>query len=132
MCFEVVDASRWPVGWAMVGRPVAPALQARGYFEVTRVATNGARNACSMLYGAAARWARERGPIVTYTLAIESGSSLRGAGWVTVDLQGAQLVRGPGRVKGRGDGWANRPGRQPSDGLDKVRWAPTWALAEGA
>ena len=48
-----------------------------------RVATNGAKNACSMLYGAAARAAKALGyrRIVTYTMAVEPGTILRAAGW---------------------------------------------------
>ena len=45
-----------------------------------------ARNANSMLYGAAWRAARALGwrRLITYTQAGESGSSLRGAGWRVV------------------------------------------------
>jgi hypothetical protein len=127
---EVVRGG-WPVGWALVGRPVSPVLQKRGIVEVNRCATDGTRNACSALYGAAARWARRRGlPIITYTLVSESGASLRGAGWVTVDIRKGRLVEGKGTMRARkGDGWANRPGRDPGDGLPKVRWAPRWVLA---
>jgi hypothetical protein len=107
----------WPVGWAIVGRPVSRVLQSRGWLEVTRVVTDGTRNACSLLYGAAARWARKRGtPLTTYTLASESGSSLRGAGWVVV-----------GHTKGRQWSVPSRP-RRANATEDKVRWAPPWAV----
>lgn len=51
--------------------------------EVVRVATDGSRNACSFLYGNAARIARMMGfrRIITYTLDEESGASLRAVGW---------------------------------------------------
>ena len=51
--------------------------------EVTRLATDGSRNACSMLYRAAWRAARAMGyrRLVTYTLPEEGGSSLRAAGF---------------------------------------------------
>ena len=51
--------------------------------EVVRVATDGTRNACSALYGACARIAREMGfrRVITYTLESEGGASLRAAGW---------------------------------------------------
>jgi hypothetical protein len=39
-------------GVAIVGRPVARMLQDGLTLEVTRVATDGAKNACSALYGA--------------------------------------------------------------------------------
>jgi hypothetical protein len=53
---------------------------------VTRVATDGARNACSALYGASRRVARALGydRLLTFTLASEPGTSLRAAGWVFV------------------------------------------------
>lgn len=70
-------------GVAIVGRPVARMLQDGWTAEVTRLATDGAPNACSMLYGAAWRAARALGwrRLMTYTLATEPGSSLRAAGW---------------------------------------------------
>lgn len=70
-------------GVALVGRPVARMLDDGLTLEVTRVATDGARNACSMLYGAARRIAFAMGytKIVTYTLPEEGGASLRAAGW---------------------------------------------------
>lgn len=87
---------------------------------MTRCAVEeGVPNACSALYGAAARWARKRGtPITTYTLQEESGASLRGAGWVTVEALPART----------GAGWGSRAGRAPTDRRPKVRWAPRWAL----
>jgi hypothetical protein len=71
------------VGVAIVGRPVARELQDGYTAEVTRLATSGARNACSFLYGSAWRAWRAMGGrrLVTYTLPEEGGASLRGAGW---------------------------------------------------
>jgi len=73
-------------GVAVVGRPVARRLDDGRTVEVTRVATDGTPNACSMLYGAAWRAARALGwsRAVTYTLPSEGGASLRGAGWRVV------------------------------------------------
>lgn len=70
-------------GVAIVGRPVARRLQDSWTAEVNRVCTDGARNACSMLYGAAWRAVKALGykRLVTYTLPEESGASLRAAGW---------------------------------------------------
>lgn len=81
--FAAVHNDRW-VGVASVGRPCARAFDASQIVEVDRVATNGARNACSALYGAARRWARSEGYtwLLTYTLQSEPGASLRAAGWV--------------------------------------------------
>ena len=74
------------VGVTIIGRPVARALQDGFTAEVTWVATTGARNACSLLYAAAWRACRALGylRLITYTLASESGTSLRAAGWRVV------------------------------------------------
>lgn len=79
------------VGVAVVGRPVSRALQASDYVaEVTRLATTGERNACSLLYSAAWRACRAIGyrKLVTYTLPEEGGASLRAAGWRCVGEAG--------------------------------------------
>lgn len=72
------------VGVAMVGVPKARRLMDGATLEVTRTCVKpDARNANSMLYGACARAAAALGyaRLITYTLASESGASLRGAGW---------------------------------------------------
>jgi hypothetical protein len=68
---------------AIIGRPVARNLSDGWTAEVIRLASDGTRNACSMLYGAAWRAARALGyrKLVTYTLVSEPGSSLRAAGY---------------------------------------------------
>lgn len=70
-------------GVAIVGRPVARHYDNGQTLEVTRVATDGTRNACSMLYAAAWRATSALGytRLITYTQAGETGSSLRAAGW---------------------------------------------------
>lgn len=72
------------VGAAIAGRPTNRNNDDRQTVEVLRIATDGTPNACSALLGACARAARAIGAsrILTYTLTAESGSSLRGAGWV--------------------------------------------------
>lgn len=79
----VADETESLRGVAIVGRPVARALDTGRTLEVTRTATDGVRNANSMLYGAARRAARALGysRLITYTQAGESGASLRAAGW---------------------------------------------------
>lgn len=74
------------VGVCIVGRPVARAYDDGLTLEVTRTATNGYRNANSMLYGAAWRATKALGyrRLITYTQAGETGASLRAAGWRTV------------------------------------------------
>ena len=71
------------VGVITVGRPVARFLDDGWTLEVTRCATDGTRNAPSMLYGAAKRAAFALGykRIITYTLASESGTSLLASNW---------------------------------------------------
>lgn len=71
-------------GVAMVGRPVGRFLDDGLTLEVNRCCTDGTRNACSMLYGAAWRAAKALGykRMFTYTRQSEIGSSLRAAGWI--------------------------------------------------
>ena len=78
------------VGVAMVGRPVSRMLDNGTTAEVIRVATDGTRNACSFLYGAAKRAAQAMGyrKVVTYTLPDESGASLRAVGWNRMGMAG--------------------------------------------
>jgi len=71
------------VGGCSVGRPVARRVNPKEVLEVTRLVTNGHRNACSILYAAAARVGRELGykKIQTYILQSETGKSLIASGW---------------------------------------------------
>lgn len=71
------------IGVAIMGRPVARGSDNGFTIEVARLCTNGAKNACSMLYQAAARSSKELGynKIQTYILQIESGTSLKASGW---------------------------------------------------
>lgn len=68
---------------AIAGRPVARHYDNGATLEVTRIATDGTRNANSLLLGAAWRAAKALGytRLITFTQAGESGASLRGAGW---------------------------------------------------
>ena len=118
VCAVVVDPDGWARGVAMLGRPVSPALQAQGCLEINRVATDGTRNACSMLYGWGSREARRRGAnrLVTYTLETEPGTSLLAAGWVVT-----------GVTKPRKSGWSNRNGRRQQVAIGKTRWEPQWS-----
>lgn len=71
------------VGVAIVGRPVARLLDNGYTAEVTRLCTDGTKNACSMLYAACWRAARAMGyrELITYILETEKGTSLNAAGW---------------------------------------------------
>lgn len=78
------------VGVAIVGRPVSRMRDDGMTLEVSRLCTDGTRNACSFLYGAAARAAFALGyhRIGTYTLEAEGGASLRAAGWKLIGERG--------------------------------------------
>ena len=77
-------------GVVIAGRPVSRYLDDGRTLEVTRLCTNGAKNACSFLYGAAARAAAAMGydRIITYTLESENGASLRASGWTCQGIAG--------------------------------------------
>ena len=87
------------VGVAIVGRPVARHLDDGWTLEVNRLCTTGERNACSMLYAAAARAAKAMGyrKIITYTLDSEPGASLRAAGWTCAGPAGGERWTGQRR-----------------------------------
>lgn len=102
------------VGIAVVGRPVGRGVPQYDTCEVTRLATDGQKNACSFLYARCAAAAAAMGFsfIQTYILDSEPGTSLRAAGWTN-----------EGVVRKNGKGWNNRPGRredQPQ--CAKLRW----------
>ena len=107
-------------GVAIVGRPIAPKLDDGLTVEITRVCTDGTRNACSMLYGACRRVAKAMGyeRIFTYTLPEEGGASLKAAGFrLDKDDAGGSAAM-----------WHNRPGRSVEAVGDdliggKWRWA---------
>ena len=77
-------------GVVIVGRPVSRYLDDGTTLEVTRLCSNGEKNVCSFLYGAAARAAKALGyrKIITYTLDTEPGISLRAAGWTCAGKAG--------------------------------------------
>ena len=88
-------------GVAIVGRPVARMLDNGWTLEVNRVCTDGVRNGCSMLYGAAWRATKALGyrRLITYTLPEEGGASLRGAGWTLLGLRGGGNWNTPKRPR---------------------------------
>lgn len=101
------------VGCAIVGKPVARMLNDGLTVEITRVCTDGTRNACSFLYRVCVRVARAMGyqRVLTYTLGTESGASLRGAGFAVTR-------------KTKAEGWS-RPSRERTDDHPtqfKLRW----------
>lgn len=119
-----VDANDVLHGVCVVGRPVARlAGHPREVAEVTRLASDGTRNACSILYAAAARACQAMGfaRIQTYILDSELGTTLLASGWV---------CEGPAG----GGQWKHTDGRprrtdQPIEG--KMRWAKTFKPSRG-
>ena len=103
------------VGAAICGRPVARHFDQSRVLEVTRLVTDGTKNACSALYAAAARIAKQMGyeRIQTYVLASETGVTLKAAGWVN------EGVAGGGQWK-HTDG---KPRRTDQPIELKIRWA---------
>ena len=83
-------------GVAIVGRPVSRKLDNGEILEVNRLCTDGTYNACSMLYGAAARVAKEMGykKIITYILESEPGTSLKAAGYKNAGTAGGLVWTG--------------------------------------
>lgn len=113
----VVDHDGTLRGACIVGRPVARATDQYNVAEVTRLVTDGSRNACSILYAAAARACAAMGfeKIQTFILASEPGTSLRAAGW-TMEAETAggdwnRISRGGRRLdqpQGPKTRWAKR------------------------
>lgn len=126
----VVNDENVLVGVAIVGRPVARKVHPRRVLEVVRLCTDGTYNACSALYGAAARVGKAMGfdSIQTYTLPEEGGASLRASGWEDEGEAG-------------GGQWKHTDGKprrtdQPTN--VKTRWRRTlnpaasdWSMPEG-
>jgi hypothetical protein len=114
----VADQAAVLRGVAIVGRPVARHFDNGATLEVTRVATDGTVNACSMLYAACWRAAKALGyrRLITYTQQGESGASLRavaGQGWRVVAQRPAR------------GGWdmPSRPRRDSgSAGIPRTLW----------
>jgi hypothetical protein len=97
---QVVDDAGECLGVAVFGNPPR-VWQGTGRGVITRVATNGAENACSMLYGALCRAAKALGyrEAWTYTLADEPGTSLRAAGFIDMGLTRDQEWHRPSRAR---------------------------------
>lgn len=89
------------VGVVIVGRPVSRIRDDGQTLEVTRLATDGTRNACSFLYGAAARatFALGYSRIGTYILVSEPGTSLVACGWRNLGQRGGGSWTTPSRLR---------------------------------
>lgn len=99
------------IGAVIAGHPVTRALDDGRTVELLRLTTEGDKNACSRLYGAACRAAFAMGyrRVITYTLAEESGASLRAAGFTT-----------DGTTTGGGDWYRPKNPRRPAAGTGIV------------
>lgn len=91
------------VGVAICGRPVSRFMDDGTVIEINRLCTDGTKNACSMLYGACARIAKEMGyrKIVTYILKSENGASLKASNFICEGEAGGELWTGS-RAKDNG------------------------------
>lgn len=89
------------VGVAIVGRPVSRYLDNGLTAEVTRLCTDGTENACSKLYSACWRIAKEMGysRLITYILDSEKGTSLKAAGWKCQGIAGGLSWNTPSRPR---------------------------------
>lgn len=114
------------VGVATIGRPVARKLDWNRIAEVTRLATDGTKNACSILYAAAARACEAMGfdSIQTYTLPEEGGVSLKAAGWTNEGMFGG------GNWNGSGNGENSHKNRRTDQPMQqKFRWRKSFHKA---
>ena len=104
-------------GACIVGRPVARAINPTEVLEVTRLVTDGTFNACSILYGAAARAGKAIGykKIQTYILEDELGTTLKASGWTMVAMT-------QGGLWSHTDG---KPRRTDQPTCRKARWEKT-------
>lgn len=109
--------------FAVAGRPGSRVLAAdRSTIEITRVCTLEQRNASSRLYGAICRAAAALGyrRAITYTLASESGASLRAAGFVLEErLQARASWASAGRPRYDANLWGDRA--LPDE--PRIRWS---------
>jgi hypothetical protein len=97
---QVIDSNGDPVGVGIAGNPCQE-WQGSGRFVITRVATSGADNACSMIYGALCRAGKALGyhEAWTYTLPEEPGTSLRAAGFIDMGLTDGGEYDRPSRAR---------------------------------
>ena len=108
------------IGVVIVGNPVSRYLYGRTTAEILRLCVKepSPKNACSFLYNKCWNIWKQMGgtKIITYTLAKESGSSLKGAGW--------QNVHTVQPLTKNQKGWSSRKGRvnQQVNYELKFRW----------
>ena len=101
-------------GVAICGRPVSRYLDDGLTLEINRLCTDGTYNACSILYGACARIAKDMGykKVITYILKSENGASLKASNFVCEGEAGGEIWTG--KRSGRDNGVPHEK---------KTRWA---------
>lgn len=101
-------------GVAICGRPVSRYLDNGAILEINRLCTDGTKNACSILYGACARIAKDMGyeKIITYILESEKGASLKASNYICEGEAGG--TQWTGKRSGRDNGVPKEK---------KLRWA---------
>lgn len=84
------------VGVAICGRPVSRHMDDGTVIEINRLCTDGTRNACSLLYGACCRIAKEMGyrKIITYILESENGASIKASNFKCEGKAGGEMWTG--------------------------------------
>ncbi|MHC4379403.1 MAG: XF1762 family protein, partial [Planctomycetota bacterium] len=104
------------VGVAIIGRPVNRHLDDNMTLEIRRLTTDGAKNACSFLLSRCCDVVFSHGysRIITYTLDLESGSSLKGSGFTISH-----------KTKSKGNWDKNRHGNLKQTKLDGREIIPT-------
>lgn len=124
-----LDQLRGPKGEKVVGSAIVGPVAARGLAspyacEIRRLTTNGVHNGCSMLYGACVRAAYALGfkTVLTYTLSVEEGTSLRASNFRLDDDRVPTRhwkSRAPEFAHLR---WKDRPTTSNSPALPRYRW----------
>ncbi len=121
-CLACIDPEGVIVGVGIMGRPTNRNSDDGQTVEVIRTATDGTPNVCSALLGAAARTAAAMGAyrIITYTLDLEPGTSLRAAGW-SQEADGITTCWTKGKGKAVPGGSGNTIWREHMN-ASKSRW----------
>ena len=88
-------------GVAICGRPVSRHYDDGYTLEINRLCTDGTKNVCSILYGAACRAAKAMGyrKVITYILQSELGTSLKASGFQCEGIAGGLAWNGERKPK---------------------------------
>lgn len=109
-----VDEDNKLCGVAICGRPISRYLDDGLTLEINRLCTDGTYNACSCLYGACVRIAKNMGykKVITYILKSENGASLKASNFICEGEAGGEMWTG--KRSGRDNGVPKEK---------KTRWA---------